>query len=112
VLISDGSGTDTVTFGGSGFSLGFTFDSWNYMNLVVNAGNGTETVYLNGSNVGSDSSMRNMEDTSGDTQNLIIGGSGSNMRIDELRIYRGVLSADRIKLNYANQMSGTNFVSP
>ena len=79
---------------------------------MIDAGSGTETAYLNSASLTPNSSYRNMEDTSGNTQNLVIGGSGSNMQLDEFRIYRGVESSDRIKLNYANQMSGSTFVSP
>ena len=103
--IGDASGSRR-TVGGSVFPLYFS-DCLEHVVATYDPILGT-SVYINGTLRTQTANVYNMEQQ----QDLVLGGHGTNydLMLDEVRLSRTLLDADRIKLNYQNQISSSSFV--
>ena len=103
-VLSNGSSTSTMAFDGAG--VWFTSEQWVHQVMVVDPSAGVR-IYTNG-NLQDTGTYRNMENG----QALKMGSSNADFQLDEVRYGRFASSANRVRLNYQNQRSGSNFVSP
>ncbi|MCP5014893.1 MAG: hypothetical protein GY938_06355, partial [Ketobacter sp.] len=104
VVDDGGFGSTTLNFDGGG--LLFTSTQWVHQVVVVDPSVGVR-IYSNGS-LADTASYENTENG----QPFKMGNSSADFQLDEVRYGRFAADANRIKLNYENQRSGSTFVSP
>jgi hypothetical protein len=86
------------------------FDQWNHVAVEVDRASGLATIYHNGVDVTSDSTIRTDFNTTSDWEiGRMEGGNGLNGVIDEFRISGVAHSADRIEADYLSQNAAFTF---
>ncbi|AUM11350.1 Ig-like domain-containing protein [Ketobacter alkanivorans] len=104
-IVDDGGfGQTSLSFDGGG--LLFTSTQWVHQVAVIDPASGIR-IYSNGGLAGT-AAYKATENG----QPFKMGNSSADVQLDEVRYGRFAADANRIKLNYENQRSGSSFVSP